>query len=156
LPSDADRSWIAFMEAEQNFREALVDLRRFDLESILKTGLSKLTWRRQALVVLAAYDWPLTETLLPELLPLSLSAHSLLAEVRRCVLRVPREKLVVHLASLVESVVNNPDSDYEAYRRTAELVDTVHADALLLTLITAAERSSDADIREVADDFREP
>jgi hypothetical protein len=77
----------------------------------------------------------------------------MLADVRRCIVRVPRDVLEDRLPHVLSAVVGNPASDYQAYRRLAELLDQLHFDRLRAELVEAAGRSSDPDVREVAEDF---
>ncbi|MFI8822214.1 hypothetical protein [Streptomyces sp. NPDC053431] len=152
--SEAESAWNAFVQAEQVYRDALGRLRDFDMRSMLGEALLRLDWRRQALTVIGISDWHVAEALLPELLPLSCVSHSLLGEVRRCILRIPRDALLPAMDEHVTSLITNPESDYEAYRRTAELLRLLKAGSLMGELVEAADQSPDPDIREVAEDFR--
>lgn len=155
MDPESERAWLKFAQAEQAYIEALADLRHFDMEPMLREGLLNLQWRRQALGILRSSDVKLCEKLLPELFELATVGHSLIAAVRRCIRRIPRERLVVQLVPLVQQLTEDPNSDYEAYRRIAELLREIECWPLLGVLVRAASTSSDVDILEVAEDFGE-
>jgi hypothetical protein len=148
------RAWLAFVHAEQVYREAMGELRNVDLEQVLREGLGHLPWRRQALAVLRASNVAFSVRLLPQLFELAAVSHALLGSVRECILRIPRDDLETQFPSLVDALIADPQSDYEAYRRTAELLRLLEMPELLGKLVNAASRSSDSDIREVAEDFK--
>jgi hypothetical protein len=79
--------------------------------------------------------------------------HSLISEVRRCILRVQSEALRPYVARHVAGLIDDPSSGDEAYRRIAELLVDMEDRELLKTLTNAAALSSDPDIREVDEDF---
>lgn len=153
MDHESERAWLRFVQAEQVYREAMADLCHVDMVVVLRGGLLSLPWRRPALAVLGSSDPALSEQLLPELFQLASVSHSLIGEVRRCIRRVPRERLAVQLESLVCQLVDDSNSGYEAYRRIAELLREIGCWPVLDILVHAARASSDADIREVADDF---
>jgi hypothetical protein len=153
MDQQAERVWLAYVEAERAYREAMAELRHVDMVPVLREGLRSLPWRRAALAVLGSSDTRLSEELLPELFQLASVSHSLIGEVRRCVLRIPRERLLVQLEPLIRRLTADPASDYEAYRRSAELLREIGSRPLLDLLVRAAATSADAEIREVADDF---
>jgi hypothetical protein len=155
MDNETERVWLAFVQAEQAYRESMGALRHVDMLSALREGLLNLTWRRPALAVLASSSVEFSEQLLPELFQLSAVSHSLIGEVRRCILRIPRERIAPQLQRLVRQLIDDPSSDYEAYRRIAELLSELEGRPLLGVLIHAARKSSDADIRDVAADFEE-
>jgi hypothetical protein len=150
---ETESTWLAFVAAEEAYRHGMASLRHVDMEEALREGLARLPWRRAALAVIGASSVDIAERLLPQLFQQSLVAHSLLAEVRRCILRIPRETLARDLPVLVHAVIADRASDYEAYRRTAELLRILEMWELLGTVIRAASTSPDLDIREVAEDF---
>ncbi|GIH07623.1 hypothetical protein Rhe02_56900 [Rhizocola hellebori] len=154
MDSDSEQLWLAFVQAEQAYREAMGALRRTNMEEVLREGLERLPWRRQALAVLGASNVEISERLLPELFELAGVSHSLIDEVRRCISRIPRDVLERKLPGFVAVLIANPKSDYEAYRRTAELLRLLEMGDLLSELVDAAAMSPDSDIREVAVDFQ--
>lgn len=147
------RAWLAFLHAEQVYREAMAELGHVDLEQVLREGLGHLPWRRQALDVLMLSNVAFSVRLLPQLFELASVSHALLSDVRESILRIPRDILETELPSLVHALTVNPESDYEAYRRTAELLRLLEMPELLMELAGAAAQSSDSDIREVGKDF---
>jgi hypothetical protein len=153
MDRESERAWLAFVQAEQAYRETMGALRDIDLDQALREGLQRLPWRRPALTVLGASNVAISERLLPELFQLACFSHSLLSEVRRCILRIPHDVLVRDLPALLEAMTTNPNSDYEAYRRIAELLRLLEMNSLLSELTAAASVSPDPDIKEVADDF---
>lgn len=153
MDHEPERAWLRFVRAEHAYREAMADLRHVDMVAVLREGLLSLPWRRPALVVLGSSDVALSEQLLPELFRLAAVSHSLIGEVRRCIRRIPRERLAARLEPLVCQLVDDSTSDYEAYRRIAELLRELECWPVLDDLVRAAKTSPDADVREVADDF---
>ncbi|MFC3896413.1 hypothetical protein ACFOWZ_33475 [Lentzea rhizosphaerae] len=145
--------WLAFVQAENIYRTAMADLRKVDLVEVLREGLNRLPWRRPALAVLGSSGPEISSQLLPELFELASVSHSLIGEVRKCILRVPGELLKPQIAVHVERLTADRQSDYEAYRRIAELLVIMKDWELLDYLVNAASMSSDVDIREVAADF---
>jgi hypothetical protein len=147
------RAWLAFIHAEQAYRAAMADLRDVDLERVLRESLQHLPWRRQALAVLQGSNIGLSVRLLPQLFELAAVSHSLLDEVRKCILRIPRDVLEREFPALVHGIILSPESDYEVFRRVAELLRLTDMPGLLETLVSAAAQSKDLDIQEVAEDF---
>ena len=145
--------WLDFVCAEEAYITAMANLRHVDEVEVLREGLRNLAWRRPALVVLRLTDVEVVEQLLPELLVLANVGHSLISEVRRCILRVRPESLRPHVARHVAGLISDQASDYEAYRRIAELLVDMEEWGLLKTLTNAAALSADPDIREVDEDF---
>lgn len=155
MDQEPEAVWLAFVRAEQAYRDAMAELRHIDMVGVLREGLLSLPWRRPALAALNASNVEISENLLPELFRLSCVSHALLGEVRRSIKRIPRETLDVRLEPLVRQLISDKESDYEAYRRTAELLRDLGSWSLLNMLTEAAAASSDEDIAEVADDFGE-
>jgi hypothetical protein len=153
MDQESERIWLAYVQAEQAYREAMGELRHIDMVTALRAGLTNLPWRRAALAALRASDVGLSEALLAELFGLATAAHAQLRAVRECIVRVPRDVLEVRLDPLVRQLIAEPGADYEAYRRIAELLRELEFWPLLAALTDAAAASGDADIREVAEDF---
>lgn len=153
MDDESRQVWLAFINADREYREAMGELRNVDLVTVLREALQQLPWRRQALAVLQSSNVDFSILLLSRLFGLATVSHSLLGEVRKCILRVPRDVLERELPSLVHGLIDNPESDYEAYRRIAELLRLADLPGLLQDLVGAAAQSQDPDIRDVADDF---
>lgn len=156
MDAESKSAWLTFVYAEASYREALAGLRHVDEVATLREGLGELPWRRAALVVLGFTDPAINEQLLPELFRLASVSHALIGEVRRCIYRIPRDRLVARLEPLVHGLIADNDSDYETYRRIAEMLRDLEAWPLLDVLTRAAGASPDGDIREVAEDFGGP
>ncbi|MDR3069404.1 MAG: hypothetical protein LBU38_00110 [Propionibacteriaceae bacterium] len=69
---------------------------------------------------------------------------------------MPREQVFAHLKAMVDRVAADPESDYEAYRRLAELLEMADADEFLPELIASARKSDDVDIIEFVSDASVP
>ena len=151
--STPSSSWAAVVEAEERFAEAVAAIPPEELQHVLAWALGDFASRRAALRVLGGADPRVVTAVLPELEPLLLVSHALLPECRRVLLRLPRAELLDHLERLTGEVVDDPSSDYEAYRRLAELLRAVGADRVLGRLVDAAALSTDPDIADVAEDF---
>lgn len=145
--------WAAVMAAEERFSEAVAAIPRAELAGVLRWALHDFASRRTALRILSGSDPQLVREILPALGPLLLVSHSLLQECRRALLRLPGTEVSHYLDSLTTSVIEDPSSDDEAYRRLAELLRTVEAHRALERLMDTAARSADPEIREVAADF---
>lgn len=148
-----ERIWLDFVHAEEAYITAMANLRHVDEVAVLREGLRNLAWRRPALVVLRLTGVEVVEQLLPELLVIANVGHSLIGEVRRVILRVQPGSLRPYVARHVAGLIGDQSSDYEAYRRIAELLVEMEEWGLLKTLTNAAALSADPDIREVDEDF---
>ncbi|MEJ3741946.1 hypothetical protein WEI85_01410 [Actinomycetes bacterium KLBMP 9797] len=155
MDKQTKRAWLAFVQAEQQYREKAAALAGPDLVPMLREALEYLPWQRPALAILGGSSVELNKELLPELFRLAQVSHSLIGEVRRCILRIPPDVLEVGLEPLVRRLISDPTSDDEAYRRIAELLAEAEIWYLLRLLVRHANDSDDVDIREVADDFAE-
>jgi hypothetical protein len=153
MDAETERLWQEFVQVDEAYVAAMVKLGRTDMVATLRAGLANLSWRRTALRVLKDIDQQHSLALLPELYELSKSAHQLVYAVRHCMARIPRGELLLALEPLVEAMLDDPESDYEAYRRTAEFLHDQEFKALLRRVVVAAEISPDPDIKEVAEDF---
>lgn len=76
-------------------------------------------------------------------------------EARVVLFRMSSERLRAVMATYVERVVHDPASDWEYYRRTAEVLNTAGYADLLRRLTAATALSDDLEIGEVSEDFRE-
>ena len=85
-------------------------------------------------------------------LGLACSAQSdrAIARGRAEILALPREQVLEHIESVATATL--PFEEWE-YRRLLELYEQLDT-GLLQRLVARGESSSDADIREAADDFR--
>lgn len=152
-PKVPSTAWASVVEAERRFAEAVAAIPLEELQDTLVWALGDFTSRPVALRILAGAHPQLTSRVLLALDPLLLVSHSLLVATRALVLRLPRAELLEHLEQLTALVVKDPSSDYEAYRRLAELLRAAQADDALARLVGAASQSTDLDIEEVGQDF---
>lgn len=60
------------------------------------------------------------------------------------------------LAPLVDDALDGENADWETYRRTAEVLDLLGQEALLMSLVERARSSEDPDVLEVAEDYQRP
>jgi hypothetical protein len=149
-PPDA---WLAVLEADRRLNEALSAFPPNELRETLARALTDFSSRRTALRVLRSAHPSLTSGVLPAVEPLLLVSHSLLDACRALVLRLPSAERIDFLQRLTTTVVDDDASDYEAYRRLAELLRVTGASDALAVLVRAASRSADPDIKEVEEDF---
>jgi len=146
-------AWDQVVRAERSYAEALAELSVADLSQVVGPALKTPAERRTALRVLRDCEPALTEEVFPQLSSLLLVSHSLLEECRRLVLRIDSLDLTSLLGQLVEQVVDDPDADYETFRRLAELLKRSGDSVVLAELLGHAANSRDPDIREVAIEF---
>jgi hypothetical protein len=144
---------MAVVEADRRLNEALWALPDDELPETLAWALGDLSSRGTALRILGSADPSLTSRVLPALEPLLLVSHSLLGACRALVLRLPSAERLDFVQRLTATVVDDDASDYEAYRRLAELLRATGASEALAVLVRAASRSADPDIKEVEEDF---
>jgi hypothetical protein len=147
--------WDAVVCADDAFFSAMGALPRDELGLVLVKGLERFDYRRTALHVLLHCDPTMVGEVRDAFYPLLLVSHSLLQESRRVLLTLPEAQMVEHLTQITDDVINNPASDYEAYRRLGELLSMTNSHELLARLVAVALGSSDEDIREFGEDFSE-
>lgn len=73
--------------------------------------------------------------------------------VRQIILAMDRDWLRAHIGTVVTEILDSEEVSYWEYRRLAELLERVDHD-VLDRLLDRAAASQDADIREVAEDYR--
>ncbi len=144
---------LAVLEADRRLDEALSALPPDELQETLAWALTDSSSRHTATRILSSAHPSVTSGALPALAPLLLVSHSLLGACRTLVLRLPPAELLDFLQRLTATVVDSSTSDYEAYRRLAELLRAAGASEALTVLVRAASRSEDPDIKEVEEDF---
>ena len=151
--SDSDSAWDEVVRAERAYGESLAAFALQDLPQVVGPALQRFDERPTALSVLRDCDPRLTKEVFPQLTRLLLVSHSLLEECRRLVLRIEPADLAILLDDLVQQVVCDPEADYEAFRRLAELLTRAGCSSALAELVKYAASAPDQDIREVATDF---
>jgi len=123
-----------------------------DAESLQARLREALAARNDAaLMLLGVLDPKHTEALLPDLLERALSHRDTVA-VRRLLGRLPAANARKSVPAAVRDQLHRTPDD-NAHRRMAELLAFLGLDAPLATLIRSAAKSSDAHVREVAEDF---
>ncbi len=116
-------------------------------ESFVEAGLS----RRQLAILREAPEW-IVDQFPIELITRSTVGGDPLA-ARTVLFRMSSSGLRSAMQAWVDGVVSNNSSDWELYRRTAEILIIAEYWDLLERLTVAAATSRDPDIREVADDY---
>lgn len=76
-------------------------------------------------------------------------------QARNVLLKMSPERRRSALEEYVNRALSDPSSDWEIYRRTAEVLDLSGYWDLLSRLVASAAMSDDEDILEVAEDYRE-
>ena len=159
---DAERVWQAYVSAEAEYIRAEGTLLRAQshlstlsvdsLYLLLERALRGAGERRAALHLLASLDETVRRRLFPALIDLAAVGHKDIQFVRDVIVSLDKDWLTKNLPEQVERILQ-PSATYEEYRRLAELLSLLHS-PLINTLVKQAARSSDLDIREVANDFR--
>lgn len=146
-------AWHDYLEAEQQFfaaRHQFVE-HESDATASLELALQSVSDRGAALRFLLA-DSATRVHLFPRLVELSSAGHADIGLVRQVLFLIPTKVRRRDLLNVIKPLL--ADADDEAFRRFAELLsDLGHSDDLA-ELVAIAMTSKDADIREVADDFR--
>jgi hypothetical protein len=104
-----------------------------------------------ALVILGMLDTEYSEKCIDELVSASLSHRNAL-RVRQLLGRLPRDQ-AEHVVPPAVWRQLRETSDYDAYRRMAELLSHLGLTDAVTQLSAKALRNSDPDIREVGEDF---
>lgn len=150
-PAGSPGDWDKALHAAEALKRTLPGVSS-DAESLQSRLRDALAGRNDAaLMLLGVLDPKHTEALLPELLERALSHRDTVA-VRRLLGRLPAASARKCVPAAVRDQLHKtPDDD--AHRRMAELLAFLGLDAALATLIRSAASSSDARLREVAEDF---
>ena len=162
LEGGAERSWQAYVSADADclraqrmLTRARTILSKLSPESLyerLEQALHRVGERRAALHLLLSLDETIPQRLFPALIDLASVGHKDIQLVRKVITAFDKEWLERNLPDQIKRILQ-PSATYEEYRRLAELLVLLQS-PLIRTLTEQAARSSDPDIREVADDFR--
>jgi hypothetical protein len=117
----------------------------------LVIALADPVQRRATLVLLALLDPEQTASVIGHIVPLAASDRDALL-VRELLGRLPWHRLRQHVPPVVDMLLDEAD-DHD-YRRYAELLDHLGLFDALEELRARASESSDAGIREVAEEYR--
>ena len=145
--------WKSLVDAHRYFRHELVDfVRDWDesSERIVKAGLGSEI--RVALAVIRTLPADRAIRLLPDLLYHARSVHGHLEAVRETVLSISRDRLLKEIETAAQPLLATGDD--EDYRRFLELYLMIDSQ-LALRLARTAANASDANIRDVGEDFLE-
>lgn len=150
--SGTSGDWNKALQAAEALRATLPGVSSSDAEAMHSRLREALAARDDAaLILLGVLDPKHTEALLPDLLERALSHRETVA-VRRLLGRLPAANARKSVPAAVQvQLRKTPDDD--AHRRMAELLAFLGLDAALAALIQSAAKSSDAHVREVAEDF---
>lgn len=157
IPIRDDPLWQALVRAEQSYyaaRTALVhaaNVGSVDTLTVLTRALRNPSERGTALRLLIDLDERVRRQLFPVLVQLAAVEHSDVQLVRATIRSLDAAWVEKHVGQQVEHILRR-SATYEEYRRLAELLDALHS-TYLKTLVSKAAKSSDVDIREVAEDF---
>jgi hypothetical protein len=147
-------SWQRLVDAEEAYIAARAVLFAAGAEQQLSEALGSSRGRGAALRVLRDSPVELLMALLPALFHSATSTHSQVGLARDVLGRLDSGWLSVALVPLVESAFARESVDWSDYRRLAETLAELGQHDLLAGVVKRAAASDDADIREVAEDFR--
>lgn len=136
-----------FTERRRLFASGALDQLRLALGSVRGIGC--------ALRVLRDAPVELVLDLIDPLFDVATRTHADVGLARLVIARADPGWLSQALRPLVSEFLDRADLDDSDYRRLAELLDSLHQSDLMELLVLTADRSTDEDIREVADDFRD-
>jgi hypothetical protein len=145
--------WEVMSKAEDAYFEARRAMYAAGFEQQFVAALSSARGRGPALRALATAPLDKRMTLLPVLFDLSLDMEQELVAVREAIASFDEGWLSFALQPLVRAFWDRPGLTEREYRRLAELLAGLSQTALLSEVVQRAERESDPDIREVAEDF---
>lgn len=149
---DAERRYYAANMELYNARTALLNSDA-DVLVLVRRALSYPPEWAPALRLLLQLDESRRREMFPMLVELASTAHGNIQLARDVLLSLDRQWLLEHIPAEIERILRQ-SATYEEYRRFAELLDMVRS-PYLATLVEKAAMSTDPDIREVADDYRD-
>ena len=159
-PKQAERLWQRFVAAENRYCAARMDLpaaksallgSNADITAILRQALSTVADRGAALRLLLELDESVRREVFPILVDVASVGHRDIQLVRDVILSIDREWVLEHIPVYVSEILER-STEYEEYRRLAELLDMIHS-PYLAALVEKAGQSNDIDILEVAEDY---
>ena len=150
----SDSAWQSVLDSANALAAAAAELGA-DREALLdrlRSALRGVGDRHGAFTFLGYLGSDYASDLIPELVEAALS-HRDATKARHLIGRLPAEEARQVVPPAVWAQLERT-SDYDAYRRMAELLDHLGLDDALEQLCATAAVSSDDDVREVAVDFR--
>src|SRR5919108_363940 len=154
LRSDADL-WVELVEAEERYHAAHWKFNRYcgDRVEVFRNALKGVRGRATALRLLLNAREDERRSLLPTLIDLASVGTADIGLVRDVIKSLDRTWVLQHIGRYSDPVLAS--GGYEEYRRLAELFRELDSPALLSELVKKALGSSDPDVREVGEDFRQ-
>lgn len=149
-----DESWLTDLGPEATDAAEFLQLTPQNCVAQLRAALCTRSTLDEALIVLADAPSGVVDLFPEELLYRTMATDGPVAEARRVLMRMSRYRLHVAMNDYVDGVIDEIPQNWERYRRTAQFLrETIFPD-LIAKLVGAATLSEDANIREVADDYR--
>lgn len=152
---DFGAAWREAVEAAATLRSVAGALERDETQTVesLRKALHGATGRGEAIVMLGHLDHAIVRAVVADLVWLAVS-HRYALQTRQILGRLSHADVADRVPPAVwRQLEETPDDD--AYRRMAELLDHLGLADALEELCRRAAASDDADIREVAADFRD-
>ncbi|MFC0625838.1 hypothetical protein [Kribbella deserti] len=150
----ARKTWESLRAAELELADRRRDFLALPVETrheLLAAGLESPAQRGTALRMIEFLEIVHRLEYFPQLVRLASSAHADTMLVRQVIAGLPRPWVHSFLKDEMWPILAQGDD--EEFRRFAELLTEIGPEDLLLDLVDLARASSDADIREVAEDF---
>jgi len=146
--------WRALMAAENQYLDALWDVREAGLEPQLRASLQDQMGNRMLMRLLLHEPPEQTMPFVAHLFPVATTINGRVARAREVIGRVNSGWLFIALRPLIAERLDAPEADYDDYRRIAEALEQWDQHKHLADLVARAETSDDPDVLEVAEDFR--
>ena len=148
-----DEPWREVLEAENNFLLLRMALFAGDADDQLSRALNAPEGRGMALRMLVQAPVEHVERHAAAIFEMASSTHGQVGLARQVLARLNGDVAKNVLGPLVRQRLQSTDERWEAYRRSAEVLQCLGQTELLRELVVEAGRSTDEDILEVAEDY---
>ena len=146
-------AWEELVRSEEVYIARRVRLLALGAEPQLRLALASPRGVGAALRILADAPLELVMDLFDVLFLAATTTHPQVGFARDVLGRLDPGWLTSALSSQVEERLSRPGTDWEDYRRLAELLSALGQRMLLIAVVERAGQSNDEDVREVAADF---
>jgi hypothetical protein len=149
--------WEDLIDAEIDYANQVAAMYSSGIvEQQIQLALTSFEGRDTALLVLEDAPVEMVMNLLEPVFEIATTRQSLSWISREILARVDPSWLAPRLKSLVQQKLDNADPvhTYDDYRGVAELLERLGQHSILADVVRRAEMSTDADVLEVAEDYR--
>ncbi len=146
--------WREVVAAEMVYYEKRQKMFDAGAEQQLRIALSDPTGVATALRILGDAPVELAMSLFDLVFDRAVRTHGPVAAARQVMARLDSGWLFLALRPLVAARLRDPSADWEDYRRVAEVLEQLDQLSILEEVVAIALRSTDPDVREVAEDYR--